>query len=227
MKTTYYTCDNGGRPFKVVFDPTNRQCKIFKIIDENLKRYSSIPIKVFSYQKAFIGKSPYFETKKKHQIQQQHYGPEYDGNSILLHIKDNIYVFIGESIYQFYSDEIKKFVSPVGNSEVPYPYAITNKDIHLLLEGKTIQKTKYYNKFKLLNYILSEVLLLDKNNPNYPYHYYYADSDISEWHDGSMIMPEISYKLNQEEYKTVKEQYAKTIRVQNLRGKKIIINRLT
>ena len=46
------------------------------------------------------------------------------GNSILLHLKANRYMFIGSTIYEFDSYEpIVRFVSPVGNSDVPYPYA--------------------------------------------------------------------------------------------------------
>ncbi|AYV80574.1 MAG: hypothetical protein Harvfovirus3_19 [Harvfovirus sp.] len=45
------------------------------------------------------------------------YGPEYDGNTILLHIDKNNYVIIGPDIYSFRAfDEIIKFASPLANS---------------------------------------------------------------------------------------------------------------
>ena len=57
------------------------------------------------------------------------YGDEFDGNSILVHISENKYVYIGSSIYSFESQaKIIRYISPVGNSDVPYPYAIDEKE---------------------------------------------------------------------------------------------------
>jgi len=43
-----------------------------------------------------------------------------------------------------YSDEIYNFVSPVGNNDVPYPYAVSSKYIYCLLEDKYFCKEEYY-----------------------------------------------------------------------------------
>lgn len=55
------------------------------------------------------------------------YGDKYDGNSILLRVGDNTefrYIFIGLNVVEFTTDEvITKYVSSVGNNQVPYPYA--------------------------------------------------------------------------------------------------------
>lgn len=210
---TYYTHDNGGRPFKVVFDTKNKQCKVFKELGEPDK-YDNVPIKIFTYEKVFIGKSPVNQMTKF----SGGYGTKFDGNSILLHIKDRLYVFIGESIFQFYSDEIKKFVSPVGNNDVPYPYAITeNDEIHLFLNGVTIQKQKDYGKFSLLNDVLKNHLKTDMDNP---YEYFYVPQKLPVWHRNNRN------KLSQEEYKTVMNQYKKTIKSTKIKGKKILVARV-
>ena len=62
------------------------------------------------------------------------YGKFFDGNSILLKLSKNKYVYIGSVIYSFTSyNEITTFISPVGNSDVPYPYAIDEKNNYYLL----------------------------------------------------------------------------------------------
>lgn len=91
------------------------------------------------------------------------YGPEYDGNTMLLQLDTLTYVFIGCYIYSFQSlHEIEEYYSPVGNNDVPYPYAIdTHKNIYLLIEERIIIST-----FDILNQMKQE----EDNNP---YWYFY------------------------------------------------------
>ena len=77
-------------------------------------------------------------------------------------MKDDEYVFIGDNIYKFRSyAEIVKYVSPIGNNDVPYPYAID----------------------KLGNYYLMVEYVVFKNIPsnmkNDPYDYYYNIDQIT------------------------------------------------
>jgi len=52
------------------------------------------------------------------------HGPEFDGNSILLHLGDLMYVFVGHCAMHFEAyAPLDVFVSPVGNNDVPYAYA--------------------------------------------------------------------------------------------------------
>jgi hypothetical protein len=72
------------------------------------------------YKKLFIG-----DDKKN-----KHYGY---GNSVLIHVRDDEYIFICNKIVQFKTDKkITKFFSPIGNSSVPYPYA-EDEDSRILL----------------------------------------------------------------------------------------------
>ena len=137
---TYYVIDNGGRPFKVDIDDKN--VTIYKEKIQN--KYYKKPLMIFeNVEKIFIGKSPLNAMTKKCNT----YSKKFDGNSILLNIKDNIYVFIGWDIYQFKSlSKINTFVSPVGPSAVPYPYAIDNKKRYYLMLDDIIINNKPKNK---------------------------------------------------------------------------------
>lgn len=124
----YEIHDNGGRPFSARISGTN--ISVENIVDvENPKHIFSLKAK-----RVFIGgKSPIkpFNTEK-----------DYKGNSILLDLGSRKYRYIGDSIYDFIlpKDEsiIRKFYSDVGNSDVPYPYAIGEKYIYILLEAVAI-----------------------------------------------------------------------------------------
>jgi hypothetical protein len=88
------------------------------------------------------------------------YGKYFDGNTILIKLKQNKYIFIGASIYIFTIDyEIIKYVSPIGNNDVSYPYAIDIKNnYYLMLDSVIIPKNS------MTNY--------SKSNFD-PYNYYY------------------------------------------------------
>jgi hypothetical protein len=62
------------------------------------------------------------------------FGPKFDGNSILVETKPLHYTFIGVHVFQFETtSKIVSFESSVGNSDVAYPYAVTEDGRCLLL----------------------------------------------------------------------------------------------
>lgn len=68
---------------------------------------------------------------------------EAEGNSILFRVNEK-YVYIGSEIYEFSpkaGDTIQKFYSDIGNSDVPYPYAIGNTHVYILLDKVAIEKS--------------------------------------------------------------------------------------
>lgn len=123
----YYIHDNGGRPFKVVV--TNTQFWVYKDTtnyddwDEKGYQYDKLLIKPTKYADIHIGK----DTKL---------GKKFDGNSILVQlIQPKTYMYIGQEIYKFKTkDIILRYKSPVGNSDVPYPYAIGSENTYLMIE---------------------------------------------------------------------------------------------
>jgi hypothetical protein len=85
----------------------------------DLTVYVSTPFSV-NFNKIFIGESPLTAMT----LYSGYFGPEFDGNTILLELDENKYMFIGDRVYTFESlAEIVTFLSPIGNNDVPYPYA--------------------------------------------------------------------------------------------------------
>jgi len=122
----YQIHDNGGRPFLVkvgkdlveVFqinqELTNELFPVF-VHDKLIKTFSN-------FEKVFIGKSA-------------EHGKRFDGNSILIKMDTHKYIFIGREIYSFTTkDEILKYRSDVGNSDVPYPFAVGTKNTYFVIE---------------------------------------------------------------------------------------------
>ncbi len=61
------------------------------------------------------------------------------GNTILIHEKDTTYVLVGRSVERFaVLSEIEDFVSLLGPSDVPYPYAIDTADNCYLFDERVI-----------------------------------------------------------------------------------------
>lgn len=139
MENTYLIHDNGGRPFKVeITKNDNYSCvQIYKTTKNWNCNYETIPILTFETDKIFIGESPLI---KMTEFSGGH-GTKFDGNSILLHLCGNTYVFIGLEIFSFSTyGKIISYVSPVGNSDVPYPYALDEHgNIYLLTEDVVIK----------------------------------------------------------------------------------------
>jgi hypothetical protein len=97
------------------------------------------PCQVFHHPKdIFVGKSPLNEMT---QFSGGH-GRKWNGNSILLHLSGLKYVFIGMTIQQFEAKSpIVKYVSPVGNNGVPYPFAIDEeKRFYFMIQNQYIDQ---------------------------------------------------------------------------------------
>jgi hypothetical protein len=109
------------------------------------------------YKNVFIGKS----TKKY-----TYYSEPFTGNSILIEIKTKTYIYVVDAIKLFHFEEpIIKYISPMGNSDVPYPFALTKNYAILLIEDIILERDfgdidpyqvyynhskKYFPKYKKL-----------------------------------------------------------------------------
>lgn len=132
----YQILDNGGRPFTVIidgnkayiyktgygFDDTNESSK-----NENNAEF----IKEYTYKNIWYGENDKWNRGKYWK----------KGNSILLQIGENKYVYIGSKIFAFNAksgDTINKYFSPIGNSDVPYPYAVGEKYTYFMIEDAAV-----------------------------------------------------------------------------------------
>jgi len=153
---TFYTHNNGGRPFKVQINKN--------IIIINNNNNNNQELYRYKFDNIFIGKS----IKNKMTTFSGGYGDQFDGNTILLKIVNNDYIYIGNKIIKFKSiDEIVSYFSYVGNNDVPYPYAIDKIGNYYLINENLIQKADLID--------INELLLNDNN----PYWYYYEKSKIN------------------------------------------------
>ena len=136
----YSIHDNGGTPFWVVI--TGKSVTVLK----NMNKYELIdgkhtevqhPCKELFSKKVdevFVGKtSPT--------------GPKSPPGTAILFRVGSTYTFIGRDIYQFSTnDVISKFYSDLGNSDVPYPYAVGEKYVYIMLDKVAIEKTLFNMK---------------------------------------------------------------------------------
>lgn len=157
---TYQIHDNGGVPFEV--DVLNNHVRIRRLEDNKTIEYD--------VEKVFIGKSP----RNKMTEFSGGFGDEFDGNTILLRLKDNEYIHISDEVCKYSIEkDIMMFVSPVGNNDVPYPYALDSTGfiylfpeqvvIHKLSTDTSLERKRDYKR------------IIDEYDD--PYQYYYGMSE--------------------------------------------------
>lgn len=193
VDNVYYTHDNGGRPFKIILD--RYIVHIYKEKDNGIQvdgvTYGTIDgeyvlLKSLKVLKVFIGKSPLIRSTKY----SGGYGDDYDGNSLLFQTRTNRYMYVGHNIKKFTTyGEIVTYISPVGNSDVPYPYAIDTYGNQYLMIEDIVIKYNEVTRERLLKY-------------DEPYEYYYDYSLITC--DMGMIPPR---KPKIEYFDEIKEYY--------------------
>lgn len=166
---TYFIHDNYNRLFLVYVK--NKIIHIYKrpsnkyyiskndlsLIDNKNKCFYIELVNTYKCKKIFVGQSPKCDTT----LFSKGYGKKFDGNSILLHIDSNKYVYIGDSIFEFKIDDIiNEYYSPVGNNDVPYPIALGSNNIYFIIDKTYVSNEKIRN--------------LDKKNKIDAYSYYYG-----------------------------------------------------
>lgn len=134
---TYQTLDNGGHPFAVT---VREKCRTVSVAcltwsdDDNdppvrKECFEAVPKRIF------VGKSP-FNAMTEYS---GGHGRKFDGNSLLLMFEGNRCLHIGANVFGFIArNEIVKYVSPVGNSSVPYPYAVDREGLVYLMVDEVI-----------------------------------------------------------------------------------------
>lgn len=135
----YLIHDNGGRPFKVVINNTGINIYTYVsdgyVEDESKMKYNNLIYTITN----FLGYWSGYDSSP-HNIPKMH------RNSILIQIKENEYIYVGSEIYQFETNDIiLEYVSPVGNSDVPYPVAYSNEKVYFMLDNKFINHNDLEN----------------------------------------------------------------------------------
>ena len=144
----YLVHDNGGRPWCVHVNDAETQVTVYTEVpshaepdggpafyDDERKihthHYFRRPTAQFDVSQVFVGKSPLNHMT----AQSQAHGSEFDGNTILFQRADTgQYVYIERIIVAFDAlAPIVHYVSPVGNSDVPYAYAVDAQNRRYLM----------------------------------------------------------------------------------------------
>jgi hypothetical protein len=224
MVESYQTLDNGGRPFTVKIE--NNKVSVYKNdYNEETDDYDLEFLHEYNPSHIFIGKSivcpmTIFSGARD--------DPKFDGNSILLELNPNTleYVYIGESIYSFKAySKILSYVSPVGNSLVPYPYAVDeNYNHYLIIEDVVLEMTElfreklhegedayeyYYDNHTIADHFENiKMLKINGENYNFTYSTEGFDSFVARFDNAQVSM--IKHD-NSEEYFT-KESYTELMK---------------
>ncbi len=119
----YNILDNGGISFIVDIDQSKKECIVYRIEKNDILKQ----IMHIKFIKIWPGIGKHVKDR---------------GNSIVMQIKQQEYVYIGGNLISrvMFSDPIIKLRSPIGNSGVPYPYIVTRDYYFLLLENVKIPK---------------------------------------------------------------------------------------
>jgi hypothetical protein len=163
ISKTVYVIDNGGTSFHVdltsLRGPGTAHIYInnigdnYDVYDEpgfNTHDRKHFDLwKSYKYEKAFVGLDPEEKPKAKKQpnLVQRLLGDGkvwwHGGNSVLLKVRGSTHIYIGSEIFSFnaVNDDIVEYWSPMGNSAVPYPYAVGKENTYLMLERCSIKNS--------------------------------------------------------------------------------------
>lgn len=156
---TVFTTDNGDTSF-VIHLPFNGDVStrpgianiLHKIKDENiLDEFEDVqrndpkfldmfvPWKSIKYTRAWIGLDPDEPSAAKgffRRLLMNNSSWWHGGSSMLLQTTARTFMYIGDCIFKFQlqpKDDVLRFVSPMGNSAVPYPYVVGRNNTYLLV----------------------------------------------------------------------------------------------
>jgi hypothetical protein len=131
--TGYFTHDNGGRPFYVqVRSPAEGGIQVRALTDDNV--YGRIVLRLPRYERAWIGENTGQYANRKEQAAR--------GNSVLVHVAGNKYIYIGDRITEFSPpDGIREFHGIMGNSDVVYAFGIGTEHVYLFTGDVYLPRT--------------------------------------------------------------------------------------
>lgn len=139
VRRTIRIVDNGGKPFIVKLTSSKGPgvAHVWRMKDGRYGSELRELWRSFEYQRVFIGKDP-SETARPAPEKAWWHG----GNTLLLKTGNKEYVCIMSEIFSFRtSEDIEEYVSPMGGSATPYPFAVGKEKTYLLVE-----KTYIFNR---------------------------------------------------------------------------------
>lgn len=142
FKKSYYILDNGTNQFRVEINGKSVEIYNAVIVGEDWGdvEYREL-VKKVTVEDIYPGKVPTDEEMKD---PARFYEEGNEGNSVVLHIKGNTYMFVGMGIYQFtMDDEIEAYYSYVGSNQVPYPVLLGTKYVYFMLDHTYVPRSLF------------------------------------------------------------------------------------
>lgn len=122
----YDVLDNGARPYRVYVDGSTISIYIGKRNNDYTYDYDKL-FRTIKVKQVHLG-------GKKSQL----------GNSILVHVSGNKYLYIGHEIYEFQmEDKVDTYFSIVGNSDVPYPVLLGTENAYFMLDHCYVPRSEF------------------------------------------------------------------------------------
>ena len=158
----YFTHDNGAKPFCVLVHGNHVD------IEEN---ETGKLIKSYKVKNIHYGVSGADQKTK--------------GNSIVLDLGHNKYLFIGHKIYEFKMDDaVDKYFSLIGNSDVPYPVLLGKENVYFMLDHMYVPRSEF------------EIKMTPKMwEDAYSYYYGYIDAKIGKKGDSNHSLEKKATKM--------------------------------
>jgi hypothetical protein len=146
-----FTHNNFSRYYKIMIDFEQKNIIIHNTNPKNFFEYEYLCS--YEFEECFIGvsiRSPMTERLGT-------YGKKFDGNTIVfkkLGSPPCEYIFIGDTISMFTTDyPIVKYISTIGNNDVPYAYAIDTEENYYLLHKNVMmgnpEKKEFIDPYQL------------------------------------------------------------------------------
>lgn len=122
----YDVHDNGARPYRVYVDGSTVSIYSGKQNNDYTYDYDKL-VRTIKAKQVHVG-------GKKSQL----------GNSILVHVSGNNYLYIGHEIYEFQmEDTVDTYFSIVGNSDVPYPVLLGTENAYFMLDRCYVPRSEF------------------------------------------------------------------------------------
>ena len=137
----YQIHDNGDTPFEVnVRGKTVTVCKGAKNDDGGYDHYDEQILKL-------TVKAVYPGTNLQTPMEIRVYGKDSAiGNTVLLHVTGDTYIYIGGEIYQFnlqQDETVEAYYSKIGPNDVPYPVLLGTQRVYLPLEHVSVARSLF------------------------------------------------------------------------------------
>ena len=139
----YYIHNNGGRRFRV--EVSGKTVKIYHgspeklpdgTIDYDTMEYNDL-VKKLTVKEIYVGQSPCIPAADA-------CGAFAKGNTLLLHVSHNTYMYVGETIYEFtMDDKVDKYYSLIGNNDAPYPVLLGTKNVYFMLDHEMMPREAF------------------------------------------------------------------------------------